>query len=72
MENKPINSQKKPKCHNCKNRTDYFKIGKLTHYHCMSPTYQKQADEGEPPNPWETLRVFNNTCNEHEFKETIK
>jgi hypothetical protein len=56
------------KCYNCKNRTEAFKIRKLTHYHCMSPTYQKMADDGDSPNPWETLRVFSDTCSEHEYR----
>lgn len=60
---------RKPKCHNCKYRTDAFKIEKLTHYHCMSPSYQKMADASNPPNPWDTLRVFSDTCKEHEFKK---
>jgi len=54
------------KCWNCKHRTKGFKVGNLTHYHCMSPTYQKQHDSGEYVNAWETLRVFSDTCNEHE------
>lgn len=64
-----MKSEKKPRCHNCKFSGPQFKIGKLTHLHCESPTYQKQADDGDTPNPWETLRVFNDTCDEHEFKE---
>lgn len=59
---------KKRKCYNCKHRTEAFKIGKLTHYHCMSPTYTKQHNEGIDIHPWDTLRVFSDTCDEHEFR----
>ena len=63
-----MNTDKKPKCYNCKHRTPPFKIRNLTHYHCMSPTYQQQHDNGDSPSPWETLRVFSSTCKEHEFR----
>ena len=72
---KPCNLQnvvgsvdKKRKCYNCKHRTEAFKVWKLTHYHCMSPTYIKQHNKGIDINPWETLRVFSDTCDEHEFR----
>ena len=61
---------KKSKCYNCKFKSPAFKIGKLTHYHCYSPTYEKQNKEGVHVSPWETLRVFSDTCDEHEFKPT--
>lgn len=56
------------KCWNCKHRTKSFKVGKLTHYHCMSPTYEKQHKEGVKISTWETLRVFSDSCDEHEFR----
>lgn len=59
---------KKRKCYNCKHRTEAFKVGKLTHYHCMSPTYTKQYNAGVDISPWETLRVFSDNCDEHEFR----
>ena len=59
---------KKRKCYNCKHRTEAFKVGKLTHYHCMSPTYTKQHNDGIDISPWETLRVFSDSCDEHEFR----
>jgi uncharacterized protein (DUF3820 family) len=61
-------TDKKYKCYNCKHRTEAFKVGKLTHYHCMSPTYKKQHNEGIDISPWETLRVFSDTCDEHELR----
>ena len=76
-----INRQRKPqdeaeeggsastkRCWNCKHRTHAFKIGKLTHYHCASPTYEKQHKEGVAISPWETLRVFSDSCDEHELR----
>jgi len=59
---------KKAKCYNCKFKSPAFKIANLTHHHCYSPTYQKQHEDGNSPSPWETLRVFSYTCDEHEFK----
>ena len=61
-------ANKNRKCYNCKYRTEAFKIGKLTYYHCMSPTYTKQYNEGVYISPWETLRVFSDSCDEHDFK----
>lgn len=62
------NAGKKRKCYNCKHRTEGFKLGKLTHYHCMSPTYTKQYNAGVDTSPWESLRVFSDNCDEHEFR----
>ena len=64
MENK-----KKPRCHNCKFAGHQFKINKLTHLHCADPTLYNQEtfDKGEFC-AWDTLRVFNDTCDNHEFK----
>ncbi|MBW7844852.1 MAG: hypothetical protein H3C45_04275 [Bacteroidia bacterium] len=63
-----VRSASSKKCWNCKHRTHAFKVGKLTHYHCMSPTYEKQHSEGVAISPWETLRVFSDSCDEHEFR----
>lgn len=63
---------KKPKCYNCKHRTIGFKILNLTHYHCMSPTYEKMFKDDIDFSPWDTLRVFSDTCNEHEFRINTK
>jgi len=60
---------KKRRCHNCKFSGQPFKIGKLTHNHCEDPkVYNEEAFNKESWSAWETLRVFNNTCNNHEFK----
>lgn len=59
----------KPRCYNCIHSGDQFKIGKLTHLHCNNPKEfdQEKFDNGEFT-AWDTLRVFNNTCSDHEFK----
>lgn len=56
------------KCWNCVYKGTSFKIRKLTHHHCYSPTYQKQHEQGIAISPWETVRVFSDTCNEHKLK----
>lgn len=56
------------KCWNCKYASKAFKVYKLTYHHCYSPTFEKQFQDGEPPHPFDTLRVFSDTCNEHKFK----
>lgn len=60
---------KQKKCWNCKHRTEGFKIGKLTHYHCLSPTYVEKKKNNIEVSPWDTLRIFGDTCDEHEFRE---
>ena len=62
----------KAKCHNCKNSSKQFKVIKLTHVHCYNPKEytQEKADTGEF-SAWDTLRVFSDTCSDHEFKEKI-
>jgi hypothetical protein len=56
------------KCWNCIYKGDSFKIRKLTHHHCYSPTYENQHQQGIDVSPWETLRVFSDTCDEHKLK----
>lgn len=65
-----VMDEKKPRCHNCMFAGNQFKIDKLTHLHCEEPTEysQEKFDNGEFT-PWDTLRVFNETCKNHEFKE---
>lgn len=60
--------QKKRRCYNCKYATKQFRIEKLTHVHCQSPDYEKMNNEGNTPSPWDTLRVFSNSCDKHKFK----
>ena len=66
------NKSKKPRCHNCKFGGQQFKIVKLTYLHCESPQMEKYFKEDENPSPWESLRVFNDTCDNHEFKTQKK
>ena len=58
---------KKPKCYNCKHSGNKFKLDKLTHLHCEHPKYMEQSKCGSL-SIWETLRVFGDTCMDHEFK----
>ena len=62
-------SGKKPRCHNCIFSGQQFKIDKLTHLHCGNAEAVGFVED--PGSPWETLRVFNDTCQHHQFK-TVK
>lgn len=61
--------KRKRRCHNCKHSSKSFKIGKLTHHHCINDVlYPKEKLESGELSPWDTLVVFNDTCSSHEFK----
>lgn len=63
--------KRKPRCHNCKFAGQQFKVDKLTHLHCEDPgQYPSEKMKNGDISPWDTLRVFNDTCNSHEFKAT--
>ena len=57
------------KCWNCIYKGVSFKIGNLTHNHSYSPTYENKHQQGIDVSPWETLRVFSDTCDEHKLKQ---
>jgi len=61
---------KKRKCYNCIHSSKQFKVGKLTHVHCYHPKYEEGLNDGTY-SAWDTLEVFSNTCNDHEFKPKI-
>lgn len=62
--------QKKPKCYNCKFATEGFKVGDLTHHHCLNPiNYPDGQLEAGEVSPWDTLREWWSTCNNHQIKE---
>jgi hypothetical protein len=63
-----MEEKRKPLCCNCIHGCTQFKIGKLTHLHCSGPAMKKYYEEEEQPSAWESLRVFSDTCEEHEFK----
>jgi len=64
--------EKKPRCYNCKYKSDSFKIGKLTHLHCMNPNiYKIEGFKSGQTSAWDTLRVFGDTCDKHEFEPLI-
>ena len=58
----------KAKCYNCKHGGDQFKVGNLTHLHCMHPKYKEEDFISGKLSTWETLCVFSDVCNKHEFK----
>lgn len=61
---------KKRRCYNCKFSGKQFKIDKLTHLHCEND--QKYPIEKLSKNElctWDTLKVFNETCDYHKFKK---
>lgn len=61
---------KKAKCYNCKHKGNTFKIGKLTHTHCEDPRqYSQEGWDNDEFDAWETLRVFSDTCDKHEFQK---
>lgn len=63
------NELRKPKCYNCKFASDQFKVIKLTHVHCFDEKqYPEEKLKKGDISPWETLRVFSDTCKNHEFK----
>ncbi len=58
--------KRKPRCHNCKYSSKQFKVVNLTHIHCENEkAFELPMEE---VSPWDTLRVFNDTCEKHEFK----
>lgn len=63
---------KKPRCYNCKHATKGFKAWKLTHHHCNDPKKYNQEtfDKGEFC-VWDTLRIFSDTCDAHEYKNKL-
>jgi hypothetical protein len=57
----------KRKCYNCKHASKGFKVNRLTHHHCLETTELKGV---KGMTGWETLRVYSDTCDKHEFKQT--
>lgn len=65
-----MNQQKKPRCYNCNFSGAQFKIGKLTHLHCENDElFPKEKFQNGTLSAWDSLQVFNDTCDKHEFKE---
>ena len=57
------------RCHNCKYAGKPFRAYYTTHVHCCKPEYEDMNDAGNPPSPWETLRVFSSNCEDFAEKE---
>lgn len=66
-----MKEERKPMCCNCKFATKPFKVHKMTYVHCEDPTKytQEKFDLGEFT-PWDTLREFGETCENHKFKQS--
>ena len=60
--------EKRPRCYNCKFVGKSFKVAGLTNNHCEHPKYTEAMFLSGEISPWDTLRVFSDTCNDHEFK----
>lgn len=61
---------KNPKCYNCKHASEQFKVGKLTHLHCLDKKqYNQEGLDNDEFTAWDTLRTFSDTCSNHEFKQ---
>ena len=64
-----MTNKKRAKCYNCKHSGAQFNINKLTHLHCESPEkYTQEKFDNNEFGPWDTLRVFSDTCKNHRFK----
>jgi len=63
-----METNKKPKCYNCKHAGKSFKVNGKTHHHCFHPKHD-EANEKGILNHWDTLQEFWNTCDSHEFKD---
>ncbi len=61
--------KRKAKCYNCKHGGNQFKLDKLTHLHCNDlQKYTQEKFDNDEFCAWDTLRVFSDTCESHEFK----
>jgi len=64
---------KNAKCYNCKHSSKQFKIGDLTHLHCLNENiYPEEKLMTGEISPWDTLKVFSDTCDKHESPEQNK
>jgi len=62
-------NKKKRHCYNCKFAGKGFKVWKLTHHHCEDEKqYNQEKFDNDEFCAWDTLRVFSDTCDSHEFK----
>lgn len=60
---------KKAKCYNCIHSSQQFKVGNLTHLHCFNnEIYPEEELINGNISPWDTLRVFSDKCEKHDFK----
>lgn len=66
----PETKLKRPRCYNCKFAGDQFRIAGMTNLHCERPGYREELEKAGELSPWETLREFWQTCENHQIKES--
>lgn len=63
---------KKSKCYNCKFAGKQFKVSNVTHLHCGDDKqYPKEKWESGELTAWDSLQKFSDTCEFHEFKDSV-
>ena len=63
---------KKRKCYNCKFAGKQFKVSNVTHLHCEDEKqYPKEKWESGELTAWDSLQKFSDTCEFHEFKDSV-
>jgi len=68
----PAVSVKKRKCYNCKFAGQQFKVSNVTHLHCEDEKqYPKEKWESGELTAWDSLQKFSDTCEFHEFKDSV-
>ena len=68
----PAVSIKKRKYYNCKFSGEQFKISKVTHLHCEDEKqYPNEKWESGELTAWDSLQKFSDTCEFHEFKDSV-
>ena len=70
QKNLAMTNKKKSYCYNCKFAGKGFKAWKVTHHHCEDEKqYNQEKFDNDEFSAWDTLRVFSDTCDNHEFKK---
>lgn len=65
--------KKKDKCYNCIFASETFKLGSMTHLHCMNEElYPTEKFENNELTGWDTLKQFNEICPKHQRKNEAR
>lgn len=62
---KPI----RKRCHNCIFYGTKFKIAGKIHAHCERVQYTEEQYKSGEVSPWDTVKVFYETCKNHLFRQ---